>query len=170
METFWQRLDTWLRACLPAAVALLMTLLSVAKWPLPHLGEVMPPLAFIALFYWSTHRPDLFPPAVAFFIGLLNDIVHDMPLGVSAFLFTIAHHNIWRQRRFFAGHSFLMLWSGFAIISSLLMIAQWCLIGLVKWEAAPLLPVLTQTVLGIVLFPLPCWVLIRLQRSLLSAT
>ncbi len=153
---------------MPSVVAVMMTLLSVIVWPLPYLGPVMPPLAFIALYYWSTHRPDLFPAGVAFAIGILNDIINDFPLGVSAFLFVLAHQIIWQQRRFFTGHSFFMLWSGFALAAGAMMICQWVLISLVQWQASPVLPVLIQTVLAILFFPLPCWVLIRLQRNLLS--
>src|ERR1700735_2446392 len=100
---------------MPAVVGLVMALMSVIVWPLPYIGAVMPPLAFIALYYWTTHRPDLFPPSVAFALGLLNDIINQYPLGVSAFLFTMMHQVILQGRRFFAGHSFLMLWSGFAL-------------------------------------------------------
>ncbi|MDR3423809.1 MAG: rod shape-determining protein MreD [Alphaproteobacteria bacterium] len=169
MDIFWQRLDAWFRIAMPSATAVLLALLGVVVWPLPYLGPVMPPLAFIALFYWSAHRPDLFPSGVAFLLGVLNDVINGFPLGVSAFLFTLAHQLIWRQRRFFAGHSFFMLWSGFALASALMMVAEWLLIGLVRWQATPFLPVLVQTVLAIVVFPLPCWIMIWLQRSVLSA-
>lgn len=169
MDTAWYRVDLWLRNAMPSVTAAVMALLSVVSWPIPYLGEVMPPLAFIALFYWSTHRPDLFPPSVAFFIGLLNDIINGLPMGVSALLFTIAHQVIWMQRRFFADHSFLMLWSGFALAVFTFMMFEWLLVGAVRWQLVPLLPVLARTVLAIVIFPLPCWVMIRLQRSVLSA-
>jgi rod shape-determining protein MreD len=168
MDAFWQRLDSWLKAAMPSVTALLMALLSVGAWPIPHLGSVMPPLAFIALFYWSAHRPDLFPPAAAFATGLLNDLVNGHPLGLTALLFTGAHQIIWRQRGLFAGHSFLMLWSGFALAATLFMFAEWLVMGLLAWQMAPLLPVLIQTVLAIVLFPLPCWIFIQLQRSVLN--
>ena len=168
MEIVWQRLDIWLRAALPAATGFIMTLMSVVVWPLPHLGPVMPPLALVALFYWSTHRPDLFPASVAFFLGLLNDIIHNLPIGISAFLFTLAHEIIWRQRRFFVGHSFFMLWSGFVLVSVVLMVLQWILVALVSWQIVPFLPILLQTILAVLFFPLPCWVLIRLQRTALS--
>lgn len=168
METVWQRLDLWLRVSMPTVVAFLMALFSVSAWPLPYLGLVMPPLAFIALYYWSTHRPDLFPTSVAFVLGFFVDVINDGPLGVSALLFTLSHQVIWRQRRFFSGHSFFMLWSGFALAAAVFMIAQWLLVGMVSWQATPLMPVLTQTILAIVLFPLPCWIMIHLQRSVLS--
>jgi len=165
----WQRLDQWLRLAMPSVIALFMTLLSVIVWPLPYVGSIMPPLAFIALYYWSTHRPDLFPSSVAFLLGFLNDIINDFPVGVSALLFTVAHQIILRQRRVFAGHSFFMLWAGFALAATALMIGEWVLIALVRWQITPFLPVLMQTVLAIVIFPLPCWILIHLQRATLSA-
>lgn len=169
MDAFWQRLDLWLRHIMPTAVALIMVLLGVVAWPLPYLGSVMPPLGFIALYYWATHRPDLFPAGAAFTVGLLTDLINGLPLGVSAFLFTVAHHIILRQRRFFAGHSFPMLWSGFALAAGVLTIAQWLAVSLTGWQIAPFAPVLAQTVLGVALFPLPCWAFILMQRAALTA-
>ncbi len=168
MEALWQRLDLWLRAALPLASALFMTLLGVGVWPIPYIGMVMPPLSFMAVFYWSAHRPDLFPPVAAFGIGLLNDVIADGPLGPSAMLFTIAHQIIFQQRSVFTGHSFLMLWTGYCIAATSMMISQWALQGILQWQIAPFFPVLTQAVLGIVLFPIAGWALIHLQRSTTS--
>jgi rod shape-determining protein MreD len=170
MEALWQRLDLWLRSALPLASTLILTLLSVCAWPVPYLGYVMPPLAFIAVYYWSVHRPDLFSPAFAFYVGMLNDLISNNPIGLSALLFTIAHEVIWRQRSLFAGHSFFMLWGGFALAATLFMFAQWILMGLLNWQMISFMLAVTQTALAIILFPLPCWVLIQLQRSIASPT
>jgi len=168
MEALWQRLDLWLRAATPFVSALLMTLLSVVAWPIPYLGAVMPPLAFITLFYWSAHRPDLFTPVMAFAIGLLNDVINNFPLGASALLFTLAHQIILRKRGIFAGHSFYMFWAGFSFAVILVMFVQWLFFGLLTWSVAPFLPVFLQAFLGIVVFPLPCWALIQLQKNTVS--
>jgi rod shape-determining protein MreD len=169
MEVFWQRLDLWLRSALPSFLTLLMTLLEVGAWPLPYSGSVRPALGFIALFYWAAHRPDLFSPMIAFAAGLLSDFLNGGPPGLSALLFTAAHQIIWRQRGFFAGHSFLMLWFGFILAVVPFTLIQWAALGLLNWQVAPLLPVLVQLVLTIVLFPLPCWVFIQTQRVALSS-
>ncbi|MFA5040858.1 MAG: rod shape-determining protein MreD [Bdellovibrionales bacterium] len=169
MEAFWQRLDFWFRASVPSLSTLLMTLLDVSAGPIPHLEMVLPPLGFMSLFYWSAHRPDLFPPAVAFSVGLLSDIINGGPLGLSALLFTAAHQIIWRQRSLFAGHSFYMLWSGFSLVVLIFIFTQWALRGLLEWHLARVLPVLMQAVLAIILFPLLCWLFIRLQRITASA-
>ncbi|MDD3370699.1 MAG: rod shape-determining protein MreD, partial [Alphaproteobacteria bacterium] len=153
---------------LPIVTTIFMTMLGICVWPLPYLNIVMPSLAFIALFYWSAHRPDLFSSSFAFFIGLLTDLVGGGPVGVSALLFTAAHQIIWRQRGMFAGHSFFLLWGGFALAATFMMIAQWILIALYNWHFVPIFPALTQTLLSIALFPLPCWILIQFQRSITS--
>jgi rod shape-determining protein MreD len=169
MEAFWQRLDFSLRSTIPSASAVLLTLLSVSAWPLPYLGPVRPSLGLIALFYWAAHRPSLFPPVVAFAVGMMIDILNGWPVGLSAFLFVGAHQIIWRQRTLFAGHSFFKLWFGFALAALALMFAQWLLMGLWMWQIAPFKQVLLQTILTIVLFPLPCWIFIQLQRTILNA-
>lgn len=168
MDVLWQRLDFGFRSATPALSALFMTLLGVSAWPIPYLGQVMPPLAFISLFYWSAHRPDLFPPSVAFFVGLLNDIVSGGILGLSALLFTLANRFIWQHRGLFAGHSFFLLWAGFSLSTGIFFVVQWSLLSLFNFQIQPFFPALVQAVLAIILFPLPCWVLILIQRSIVS--
>jgi rod shape-determining protein MreD len=170
MEALWQRLDLWFRASLPALSTLLLTVLSGSAGPFPYLESVMPPLGFMALFYWAAHRPDLFPPAIAFAAGLLSDIINGGPLGLSALLFTAAHQIIWRQRSLFAGHSFVMLWSGFSLIATIFIFSQWILTGLLDWQLARFLPVFMQAILAIILFPLLCWLFIQIQRITTSPT
>jgi rod shape-determining protein MreD len=168
LDQLWQRLDHGARLSLPFITAFLCALLGVIAWPLPYLGMVAPPLALMALYYWTIHRPDLFHPSMAFAIGLLNDVVHFLPLGLSAFLFVGAHQLILRQRRFFASHSFFMIWTGFILTAFAVMMAEWILLCLIRWQAIPMLPVLAQIVLAVVFFPLPCWLFIRLQRAALT--
>ncbi len=170
LTLFWQRLDQAARLVLPCATAIAFVLLGAMVWPLPYFGEVAPPLALIAVYYWAIHRPDLFRPGMVFLIGLLNDVLHYLPLGLSALLFVAAHQFVFSQRRFFAGHSFYMMWWGFALTVLITMFAQWALLDLFHWQIIPLMPVFLQALLAIVIFPLPCWVLIRLQRAALSAS
>lgn len=169
LSFLWQRLDQGTRLIVPCATALVFALLGAGKWPLPYFGEVAPPLALIAVYYWAIHRPDLFGPGTAFLIGLLNDVLHFLPLGLSALLFVGAHQFVFSQRRFFAGHSFYMMWWGFALMILIVMFIEWALLGLFRWQVIPFSPVFLQAVLAIVIFPLPCWLLIRLQRAALSA-
>src|ERR1700729_3494673 len=95
----WQRLDQTARLTVPFMVTLCFTLLGAAVWPVPYFGEVAPPFALIAVYYWAIHRPDLFRPSMAFIIGLLNDMLHSLPPGLSALVFVGAHQLVFSQRR-----------------------------------------------------------------------
>lgn len=168
IDAIWQRLDHGGRLALPVMTAVVAVLLGAIVWPLPHLGSVAPPLALMTVYYWSLHRPDLFRPSMAFGIGLLNDVIHFLPLGLSAVLFVMVHQIIFRQRRFFIGHSFLMMWSGFILTVLGVLFLQGLALSLVHWHVVPVLPVIMQLLFAIVSFPLPCWVLIVVQRAALN--
>lgn len=170
IETFWQRLDQGGRLALPFMTVVACALLGSIIWPLPFLGSAPPPLALMAIYYWALHRPDLFRPGMAFVIGLLNDIInfpHD--IGLSALLFVVAHQLVFRNRRFFVGHSFLMMWSGFMLTAMGVILLQWLLLSVFHWQLVPIVPVLMQMLFASALFPLPCWLLIALQRLMLNS-
>jgi rod shape-determining protein MreD len=168
LDQVMQRLDHAARMVVPFATTLLCVLLGVAAWPVPYFGAVAPPLALMAVYYWAIHRPDLFTPSMAFLIGFLNDAVHSLPLGLSALLFVAAHQIIFRQRRFFTGQSFFMMWAGFILTVFVVTVVEWLMQGLLNWRLAPPGPVLVQALMGIIFFPLLCWLLIRLQRMALA--
>ena len=96
-DFFGQRLDQAARSALPLAVTVVFTVLGVMRWPVPYLGSIAPPLALIAVYYWAIHRPDLFRPSMAFFVGMLHDIVNGLPIGVSALLFILVHQSVYKS-------------------------------------------------------------------------
>lgn len=168
LDSFWQRLDLGGRLALPLVTTVFCALLGSIVWPLPHFGAVAPPLALMAIYYWALHRPDLLRPGMVFGVGLLHDILNDLPLGLSALLFVAAHQILFRERRYFVGHSFLMMWFGFILTAVGVMALEWFALGIIHWQVIPVLPVAMQVLLAIALFPLPCRGLMFLQRLTLS--
>lgn len=165
---FVQRLDQTVRWLLPLLSAVLFILIGIVPWPLPYFGAVSPVLVLIAVYYWGIYRPDLFKPSSAFFIGLVYDAINDFPLGAAALIFVAIHQLALSQRRFFVGHAFFMLWTGFALVMLISTIAFWVILSLWFWRSMPVLTLTLQALLTIVVFPLPAWLLIRIQRGLLS--
>ncbi|MGE4352017.1 MAG: rod shape-determining protein MreD, partial [Bdellovibrionales bacterium] len=86
-STFYQKIGQLIRNLLPFETTLALLLLGVLIWPIPFIGAISPSLVLIAVYYWSAYRPDLFRPLPVFCIGLLNDAIHYLPLGLSAFIF-----------------------------------------------------------------------------------
>ena len=163
-----QRIELTALRFLPMATAVLFVIAGVVAWPLPYMGSVTPELGLIAVYYWAVYRPDLFRPLSVFVLGLLHDILHFLPLGLSALIFVALHQLALSQRRFFVRQSFVMLWAGFALIAVMATMGNWLILSLYNKQMMTFLPVFLQAVLTIALFPLPAWVLIQLQRVLLS--
>jgi len=163
----FQKLGQTSRQFLPALLTILYILVSVLIWPLPFVGAVAPSLGLVAVYYWSVHRPDLYRVPVVFLLGMLNDIVHFLPLGLSAFVFVGVHQLLHAQRRFFVGQTFYVLWFGFGLIALLSSFVNWTLLSLIDGRAVTVVPVVMQYLLTVAIFPLAAWVLIRVQRAFL---
>lgn len=156
----------WLCRCAPLAVTLLLLLLSHAPGAYVALAPVMPPLALMAVFYWSVHRPDWFGVVSAFVVGLLVDVLLGAPLGISAGLYAVSHILLTRQQRFFKGTTFPLVWGGYAVTQLAVTVGQALLWWLLLARAPHLGDVLTLNILGALLFPPVCWILSRLQKLL----
>lgn len=167
-SSFHQKFGQIIRNLLPIESALVLLLLGGIIWPIPYVGEVTPSLPLVAVFYWAIYRPDLFRPWFVFLLGLLNDALHYMPLGFSAVLFLGIYQLAYANRRYFAGQVFYVIWFGFAVLAILSAFATWSALSLYYGAALTVLPVVVQCGITVALFPLPAWVLIRLQRAFLS--
>lgn len=168
LQSSLQRIELTARRSLPLVSTLFLVLMSSVSWPLPYFGAVVPSLGLIAVYYWSIHRPDLFTPLAAFLLGLVFDIIHFLPVGLSAFVFVAMHQLVLSQRRFFVGHAFFMLWTGFAVIMMIVMLGHWLILSAFDGHWLSFLPILLQGVLTMAIFPLVALALIAFQRYLLT--
>jgi hypothetical protein len=105
---------------------------------------------------------------VVFLFGLLNDILHFYPVGLTAVVYLIVYQLSFSQRRFFAGQIFYMLWFGFLIAAGINLVMAWIILSFYNHAPVPLSSVLTQFAFTVIIFPFPAWLLIRLQRLILS--
>ncbi len=161
---------TWglLRHLIPLLTAVTFILVSTITWPIPYWGTIAPSFGLAAVFYWSVYRPDLFRPMAVFALGLLVDILHMAPLGMTACIYLITHQLSFTNRRFFVGQVFYMLWTGFMIAVLLNMSLSWIVMSFDRGQLVPLFPVIIQNLLTLAVFPLPAWILIKLQRLFLT--
>ena len=164
----WQRLDVWARAAAPASVTLMLVLIGATPLQIPFLSAVLPPFALAAVYYWTVQRPDLMPFSVVFCIGLIQDILVGSPLGMHAFAFLIVQWLVLSQRRHVAGKPFLVLWWGFLGVAILASVLLWMAATLINGTPLPLQTAAISTLLQALLFPLPAWLMMQVQRAFLS--
>ena len=143
-------------------------LVGMVPLPLPGYAIVAAPFTLMCLFYWVIHRPDLLRPLVVFAIGLLQDLISGAPIGLTPMVLMLAYWLLITQRRFFLGRSFLMLWTGFALVAAGAAAVQWLVFAVMTASLLDAQPVLVQAVLGVALFPAVVWLLQRLHRAYLS--
>jgi rod shape-determining protein MreD len=165
--TLWQRLDGLARKLVPFATTILLVILSVMPWHLPGFGQVTPALSLMAVYYWAIFRPDLLPPPAVFAIGLLQDILAGVPLGVNAVTLLLVYAVVSSQRRFFLGKSFLVMWSGFVLVAAGVAAATWLLLAGFYGTLLNPVPAVFQGMLTLALFPCLTWLFIRAQNALL---
>ncbi|MBI3708032.1 MAG: rod shape-determining protein MreD [Proteobacteria bacterium] len=148
-------------------LTLFVVLLKFVPLPVPDYGLIAPDFVLMAVFYWTVHRADLMRPAVVFVVGLLDDILSGVPLGLSALTLLLVHWTIVSQHRAFRSRSFAIIWCGFALIAvgvQVLVTVLALVIG-----GAPVQPIVFAAKLAITvgLYPALAWVMGCAQRAFL---
>ncbi|WP_207481598.1 rod shape-determining protein MreD [Arenibaculum pallidiluteum] len=167
MGGFWHKLDQAGRNVAPLSTVLVLMLVGMVPLHLPGWGPVAPQLVLMALFYWAIHRPDLVRPSLAFLIGLLQDLLTGMPLGVNPLVYVLVYLVVLSQRRFFLIGSFGMLWLGFALIAAGASAVYWIAVCVLNMSLVQAGPAAAQAILTIALFPIFSWIFMRLHRAFL---
>lgn len=168
LTQLFQKFGFGLRQTIPVLTTLLFIILGILSWPIPYVGSITPSIGLASIYYWSMYRPDLMRTYMVFLLGLLSDALNYMPLGLTALVFVAVHQLSFSQRRFFVGQFFPMLWSGFALVALLAAFVQWLFLSLINDYQMSVAPVFIQTLLTIILFPLPAWVLNKIQKTFLT--
>lgn len=141
-----------------ALVPFLCSVLAVAlaNLPVSVLGGLVPPplLALMPVYFWCLVRPDLMPPALAFAIGILEDLFSGGPPGVWAASFVAAYALIDRQRDSFAGLSGFGAILGFAAAMLAAAGTAYVIVSIYYGQLPPIGPLIVEITVS-VLFYIP---------------
>lgn len=151
--TFAQRLDLWARRLIPVVMTLLLLLLGAVPLGVPYLGSVTPAYTLMAVFYWAVYRPDLLPLGMVFVIGVLEDALSGLPLGVGALALLFVYGTALGQRRTFLKRPFYIAWIGFAILAAMAALLVWLLIAVLNGSMIGIQPAMFQYAITVALFP-----------------
>lgn len=153
MSRWAHRANRVLRGSLPTVITLLLVVASALPWHLPLFVEVTPALAVAAVFYWTVNRPDCLPFAATFCIGLIQDLLTGTPPGMTALVLLTVQGVVASQHTFFRGKPFLVVWWSFSLIMPAAGLMGWVIASVYFQAIVPPLPIVVQTVLTILLFP-----------------
>lgn len=141
-------------ALLPLFLGLALVVL--VNLPMSLTGRLLPApiLALAAVYYWVLVRPDLMPPVAVFLVGLLEDVLSGGPPGLWAAGFLAAYYLADRQRETLAGLSGIGAILGFAGSMLFAAATAYALAWAVYWRSAPLAPLLLETIITVMFYPL----------------
>jgi len=127
--TLWRRLDAAARHCFPATATVVGMILSAAPFGLPGQAQILPAWVLACVFFWSLFRPAAMSPPVVFLIGVLADLLGQMPLGVSVVVLLAAHGLALRVRRVLPRQGFLVVWLVFVAVAAGASALEWVLLS-----------------------------------------
>lgn len=153
-STLGERLDFWVRASIAYCLMAFLFVLNISALPYPLNGADKIPFILIAIYYWSIYRPTFLPPIFVFAAGLTFDLLSEGPLGLNAMLFLGAHWLIADQRRFLMAQSFFIIWLGFGVLHTGILLIEWIIFGVYNLDFASLKTILSPVTLGFLAYPL----------------
>jgi rod shape-determining protein MreD len=158
-----------LASLLPALLALVCV--ALVNLPVSFTGGLLPPplIALAPIYFWVLIRPDLMPPIAVLLIGLVEDLLSGGPPGTWAVGFLAAYWVADQQREFFSGLGGMAGVLGFAAAMFLGAAAAWLLISVVyaRWE--PVAPLLLESVVTVLFYPVIALPLAWMHQNVVGA-
>lgn len=157
------------RLLLAQGVIVLFLLLNIVSFSMPHAGDFKPFFLLMAVYYWAIYRPTVMPVAYTFALGVIMDLLSELPIGMSALILVGLQTIVQRSRLFLMGQPYMMVWLGFAIMALAYTVSFWLLFSLSEFSFAPLRAFVQMMIAGalsIMLFPLASLILQGVHRLL----
>jgi len=141
-----------------------------ANVPVSFLGGIVPPplFALMPVYFWCLVRPDLMPPALAFTIGILEDLFSGGPPGVWAASFVAAYAVVDRQRDTFAGLSGVGAILGFAAAMLVAAITAYIIVSIYFGLLPPIAPLIVEIAVSVLFYVPAAMVLGFIHRNLVG--
>ncbi len=155
----------WMRL-IPALLSVLFVLLHAIPERALVFSDVVPSFIIMTIYYWCLFRPSLLPYIFLFLLGLLQDVLLGLPIGLSALVFLLLRLAVVTLQRLFGKETFWGIWFWFAILSAAAALIH---ILTLSWlKEAWVLPAsaLIQWLLTVVCYPLAHGMFTRIYRRL----
>jgi len=132
--------------------------------------DIKPIFLLIIVFYWSMHRPSIIPPVLIFFIGLLQDMILEYPIGLHSILYLTVYFLISRQRVFLMGQSYTNIWLFFSLTTFLFGVCEWLFFSIRYLTFFDISTVLLSVAVTVFLYPVVNFLMLFLNRLLNSVS
>ena len=120
----------WFRMVLMAVLAMLAIYVESAPLGLSADAQPSPDLLLCVIAYWAIRRPGSTPMVLVFFLGLMRDLLTDVPVGAGALSLVLIAEALKHWRRSLARSAFLLEWLVVALAALAATVLHWGLVVL----------------------------------------
>ena len=149
----------------PALLTLLLMLLLPALLPY-GLKMLVPPVLLLSVFFWSVFRPASLPFYVIVPLGLVSDVLFGLNLGMMPCLAMTGYALCRMQGRNWSRLGFGGIWLQFCFWIGGLLLMLWAVMSLLGEQLLPFVPLVTQALASMLLYPLLHGMFFRLWEQL----
>lgn len=118
-----------------------------------------PDLLLCIVVFWSVRRPEAVPMVMVFALGLVRDMLTDVPIGAGALSLVLVAEVFKANRRYFARTSFLREWMALAFAAAAGSMFVWTLVLLTFAQPPFVSDLLHQCLYTAMIYPLFIFVL-----------
>ena len=148
-----RRLELFVLNAAPSLLCVGLALLCVIPKHMSGLGNFMPLLWLMPIFFWGTNESRDVPYGVAFAVGLLLDATAGHALGFSSlltvFFLAVAH----TQRKYIQKEGFVIQWGYFAVLLAGYQAAGWFALSMLGDRWLPVNAAMLQWALTLCFYP-----------------
>lgn len=141
--------DGWLVRVAPTL--LLGLLILIAALPTPFDQRPLPDLVLTAVYIACVRRPEAVPILALFGLGLMQDLLSSVPLGLHALVYVLVHGLVTRLP--LADRSLPQIWLGFVPVAALAGAAGWMAMSAYHAVLIAPDPLLARTAASVIAFP-----------------
>ena len=163
-----ENIMTYLQRLLPLLSSLLLLFLSYVPMDFLLFGDIRPAMAIVCVYFWMIHRPDIFNLLSVYFLGLVDDIISNVPFGTNIFTLLVLYLLISNLSRFLSGKPFIITWYGFAIIALVVLFTKWLVLSIYYAQFLPLSIVGFSFMVTAAAYPFISLILAFVQNSLIA--
>lgn len=147
------------RSPLPGILAPVLTAvgaIALDLLPMPNAAPqaAAPSLLLATVYFWTVHRPDLLPPLALFGLGCLLDAGGGVPVGVTPLALLVGRGLILSGQRWLHRQPGPVIWACFLPVAMMVDGLRWGLASLARGGPLPVAPVLLETALSFLAYPL----------------
>ncbi len=158
----------YLQRFLPLLSSLLLLLLSYVPLDFLLFNNIRPAIGVICVYFWMIHRPDLFNLLSVYFLGLIDDIISNVPCGTNIFIFLILYVILSNVLRFLNAKPFIVTWYGFAIVALVAFWMKWLTLSVYYGQFLPFFIVCFSYLVTVATYPFVSLILAFIQNNLIA--